>query len=311
MMRPVIVRGEGGWCGERPPGRSPLHLLGQRGGDTVCRVDSPPLRAARALRAAGHAVTLLLSAQAGPYGRRSLLAIDPDDTIVSPPGAGAGLPAIPPRLVHAAHGRGVWIGAVSYDAGLGLLGHLLAPRVAAMPALVAGYHATYASYDHDGGRVVGARGTAGCGARRPGSRRGRRAGAARRGCAAAGAAHGAQPGDPRRATRRPAARCSGSSRSARPSRSTSPTSSRRPWDAGGWALFERLLDAGPGDHAAFLALGGVELASVSPELFLRIEDGVVETRPIKGTRPPRARRRRRTRRWRRELAARTRIAPRT
>jgi anthranilate/para-aminobenzoate synthase component I len=58
-----------------------------------------------------------------------------------------------------------------------------------------------------------------------------------------------------------------------------------PWDAGGWALLERLLDAGPGDHAAYLALGGVELASVSPELFLRIEDGVVETRPIKGTRP--------------------------
>ena len=57
------------------------------------------------------------------------------------------------------------------------------------------------------------------------------------------------------------------------------------WDAGGWALFERLLEAGPGDHAAFLALGGVELASVSPEVFLRIEDGVVETRPIKGTRP--------------------------
>ncbi len=57
------------------------------------------------------------------------------------------------------------------------------------------------------------------------------------------------------------------------------------WDAGGWALFERLLEAGPGDHAAYLALGGVELASVSPEVFLRIEDGVVETRPIKGTRP--------------------------
>ena len=88
----------------------------------MCRVESAPLQAARRLRAAGHGVTLLLSAQPGPYGRRSLLAIDPDDVIVSPPGAGAGLPAIPPRLVHTAQGRGVWLGAVSYDAGLGLLG---------------------------------------------------------------------------------------------------------------------------------------------------------------------------------------------
>ena len=106
-------------------------------------MDTPPLRAARALRTAGHAVTLLLSAQTGPYGRRSLLAIDPDDAIVSPPGAGAGLPAIPPRLVHTAQGRGVWIGAISYDAGLGLHG-IASRHEPVVPALVAGYHATYA-----------------------------------------------------------------------------------------------------------------------------------------------------------------------
>jgi hypothetical protein len=58
-----------------------------------------------------------------------------------------------------------------------------------------------------------------------------------------------------------------------------------PWEEGGFALFERLLDAAPADHAAYLALGGVELASVSPEVFLRIEDGVAVSRPVKGTRP--------------------------
>ena len=169
-------------------------------------MDSPPLSAARALRAAGHDVSLLLSAQTGPYGRRSLVAIDPDDTIVSPPGAGAGLPAIPPRLVHAAHGRGVWIGAVAYDAGLDL--HGIASRHASPDAaLVAGYHAAYAAYDHDAGAwtVHGEGPTAGgAGGRR---RRRARGGARRR--AAAGGAHRAQHGHARRSTRRPAARCSG------------------------------------------------------------------------------------------------------
>ena len=41
----------------------------------------------------------------------------------------------------------------------------------------------------------------------------------------------------------------------------------------------------PGDHSAYIDLGGIEIASISPELFLRIVDDRVETRPIKGTRP--------------------------
>jgi anthranilate/para-aminobenzoate synthase component I len=225
-------------------------------------------------------VSLLLSAQTGPFGRRSLLAIDPDDAIVSPPGAGAGLPAIPPRLVHAAHGRGVWIGGVSYDAGLGLLG-IASRHESPDPALVAGYHAAYAVYDHDAGSwaVLGE-------------------GPAAVPLAAAVAGELAAPaaGAPL-----PAARTARSSVT-REEHAAGCREVQRlialgeafevnlahvveaPWDAGGWALFERLLDAGPGDHAAYLALGGVELASVSPELFLRIEDGVAETRPIKGTR---------------------------
>src|SRR5437764_1084563 len=100
---------------------------------------SVPLVAARALRAVGHVPALLLSAQTGPHGRRSLLATAPDALIVSPPGAGAGLPAIPPRLVHGAQGRGVWIGAFSYDAGLGLLG-IPSRHTTTVPSFVGAYH---------------------------------------------------------------------------------------------------------------------------------------------------------------------------
>jgi para-aminobenzoate synthetase component I len=51
-------------------------------------------------------------------------------------------------------------------------------------------------------------------------------------------------------------------------------------------LYRRLRAASPADHGAFLDLGdGRALLSVSPELFLAVRDGNVETRPIKGTRP--------------------------
>lgn len=51
-------------------------------------------------------------------------------------------------------------------------------------------------------------------------------------------------------------------------------------------LYRRLRAASPADHGAFLDLGrGRALLSVSPELFLSVRDGSVETRPIKGTRP--------------------------
>ena len=57
-----------------------------------------------------------------------------------------------------------------------------------------------------------------------------------------------------------------------------------PWEDGGFALFERLVAVGPGDHSAYLEAGDAAIASVSPELFLRIEGDRCETRPIKGTR---------------------------
>jgi para-aminobenzoate synthetase component 1 len=51
-------------------------------------------------------------------------------------------------------------------------------------------------------------------------------------------------------------------------------------------LYRRLRAASPADHGAFFDLGGGQaLLSVSPELFLSVRDGDVETRPIKGTRP--------------------------
>lgn len=51
-------------------------------------------------------------------------------------------------------------------------------------------------------------------------------------------------------------------------------------------LYRRLRAASPADHGAFLDLGRDRaVLSVSPELFLSVRDGSVETRPIKGTRP--------------------------
>lgn len=51
------------------------------------------------------------------------------------------------------------------------------------------------------------------------------------------------------------------------------------------ALYRRLRERNPAPFAAYMDLGSCQLASASPERFLSVQEGRVETRPIKGTRP--------------------------
>jgi para-aminobenzoate synthetase component 1 len=50
-------------------------------------------------------------------------------------------------------------------------------------------------------------------------------------------------------------------------------------------LYCRLRQRNPATFAGYLDLGAAQILSSSPERFLRVQDGRVETRPIKGTRP--------------------------
>jgi para-aminobenzoate synthetase component I len=53
-----------------------------------------------------------------------------------------------------------------------------------------------------------------------------------------------------------------------------------------WPLYHRLRAASPAAYGAFLDLGkGKAVLSISPELFLSVRGGEVESCPIKGTRP--------------------------
>jgi len=53
----------------------------------------------------------------------------------------------------------------------------------------------------------------------------------------------------------------------------------------GWELFERLLAVSPAPFAAYFDCGDFQIASSSPEQFLRMSGSHITTRPIKGTRP--------------------------
>ncbi|HEY5811134.1 MAG TPA: anthranilate synthase component I family protein, partial [Terrimicrobiaceae bacterium] len=55
-----------------------------------------------------------------------------------------------------------------------------------------------------------------------------------------------------------------------------------------WIFYESLRHHSPAPYAAFLDLGGTQIASASPECFLRLSGRRIVTRPIKGTRPRRA-----------------------
>jgi para-aminobenzoate synthetase component 1 len=58
-----------------------------------------------------------------------------------------------------------------------------------------------------------------------------------------------------------------------------------PAPASALALYGRLRERNAAPFAGYFDLGEFVLASASPERFLRVADGEVETRPIKGTRP--------------------------
>jgi anthranilate/para-aminobenzoate synthase component I len=58
-----------------------------------------------------------------------------------------------------------------------------------------------------------------------------------------------------------------------------------PWAFSGWELFQRLATVSPSPFSAYIDCGGFQIASSSPELFLRLSGSHILTRPIKGTRP--------------------------
>jgi para-aminobenzoate synthetase component 1 len=52
-----------------------------------------------------------------------------------------------------------------------------------------------------------------------------------------------------------------------------------------WDIFSQLSAVSPAPFAAYLDCGDFQIVSSSPELFLRLSGGHIQTRPIKGTRP--------------------------
>ena len=59
----------------------------------------------------------------------------------------------------------------------------------------------------------------------------------------------------------------------------------RPNSSGGWELFHQLSAVSPAPFSAFLDCSDFQIASSSPEQFLRMSGSHIVTRPIKGTRP--------------------------
>lgn len=53
----------------------------------------------------------------------------------------------------------------------------------------------------------------------------------------------------------------------------------------GWQLYRRLRELNPAPFAAYLDAGSWQVVSGSPERLITVREGLIETRPIKGTRP--------------------------
>ena len=60
---------------------------------------------------------------------------------------------------------------------------------------------------------------------------------------------------------------------------------RMPYEGDPWDLYRRLRHFNPAPFAAYLGYPEADVLSASPEEFIRLEDGRVRVRPIKGTRP--------------------------
>jgi len=52
-----------------------------------------------------------------------------------------------------------------------------------------------------------------------------------------------------------------------------------------WSIYRALSSINPAPFAAFMDFGNYQVISSSPERLLRVNDGIIETRPIAGTRP--------------------------
>lgn len=57
------------------------------------------------------------------------------------------------------------------------------------------------------------------------------------------------------------------------------------WPGHPYDLYTKLNDLSPAPFSAYLNCGDFSVVSSSPELFLKVDAGTVETRPMKGTRP--------------------------
>ncbi len=57
------------------------------------------------------------------------------------------------------------------------------------------------------------------------------------------------------------------------------------YNAGPIALFHWQNHYNPSPYAAYIDAGSFQIVSASPEMFITIEDGIISTKPIKGTRP--------------------------
>lgn len=59
---------------------------------------------------------------------------------------------------------------------------------------------------------------------------------------------------------------------------------KRKYDGDPFAVYRMLRIINPSPYMYFFSLNGLSIAGSSPELLVRVEDGIVETRPIAGTR---------------------------